>query len=429
MNKLPIFICLLLVLQSIQSFKLQDTYPSCPGQETQTSSRSVTPRIIQQSSHGKLYQATSGNNYIDILVLFGDAKQMGTSAGSLLKQQVQSNIENFESWVENNLETVLEQIHVPKFLADMLGQYSVLMVENLLDLLATVTAPYTPQRFTNELKGMASGANISYKSLRNFNLFGELFQGAGASALAGVWGEATSDGELYTLRTLDWPVSTPLNQNPIITIYQSTEENSYSFANIGYSGIIGAVTLVSSQGISIGDKVWFMDKDGESAGWSYIGTPYQYALRDLAQFGKNLEDVHEILEQTKRTVKLYVGVGSTQSNGYEGFKYSKSVLNSYNDKNYSQIYTESHPQQNGVFYWNQYTQPSKNSCFSDILQENYGKINAQTLWQTIPGYANTGISQLVVADLAKSVVYVAYGADKKPAYNQDLFKIDLSPYW
>lgn len=42
-------------------------------------------------------------------------------------------------------------------------------------MLSVVTAPYTPSRFTDELKGLANGAGISYKSLRNFNLFSELF--------------------------------------------------------------------------------------------------------------------------------------------------------------------------------------------------------------------------------------------------------------
>jgi len=39
-------------------------------------------------------------------------------------------------------------------------------------------------------------------------------------------------------------------------VYKSTEEGSVPFANITYDGIIGAISVVNSKGVSITEKVW-----------------------------------------------------------------------------------------------------------------------------------------------------------------------------
>lgn len=48
----------------------------------------------------------------------------------------------------------------------------------------------------------------------------------------------------------------PINKYPLITVYNSNEEGSIPFANIGYAGIIGSITSVNSKGVSISEKVW-----------------------------------------------------------------------------------------------------------------------------------------------------------------------------
>lgn len=94
----------------------------------------------------------------------------------------------------------------------------------------------------------------------------------------GAWGPATEDGLLYHLRALDWNPFTPINQFPIIVIYESNEEGAQSFANINYLGWIGSLTSMSKLGISVGEKV-MLPREGshDYPEWpqvTYFGKPW-----------------------------------------------------------------------------------------------------------------------------------------------------------
>jgi len=48
------------------------------------------------------------------------------------------------------------------------------------------------------------------------------------------------------------------------------------------------------------------------------------------------------LFETKRTVKIHIGLGSLPDNEFKAFDYSKNVIMMYNDKNYTN-YNDAHP--------------------------------------------------------------------------------------
>ena len=75
-----------------------------------------------------------------------------------------------------------------------------------------------------------------------------------------MWGAATADNKLYHLRALDWSVEAPMNKYPSIVIYESTEPNANVVANIGYLGLIGSITGMSKNGITVGEKL-LLDRD------------------------------------------------------------------------------------------------------------------------------------------------------------------------
>jgi len=82
------------------------------------------------------------------------------------------------------------------------------------------------------------------------------------------------------LRALDWDSDTPLNKHPAIIVYHSNEPGSKVFANIGFAGIVGAITSFSKDGIAISEKVWIPPKD-QNENITYFGKPWAYVLRDL----------------------------------------------------------------------------------------------------------------------------------------------------
>lgn len=107
-----------------------------------------------------------------------------------------------------------------------------------------VGKPYIPERFIQEMEGIAKGASISYDSIKRLNMFPELIKAA--CSIVGTWKDSTVDNKLFTLRALDWEPDAPVSKYPVITVYHSNEEGSYPFANIGYAGLIGSITAVGS---------------------------------------------------------------------------------------------------------------------------------------------------------------------------------------
>jgi len=74
----------------------------------------------------------------------------------------------------------------------------------VLDLNYQIALPYIPQRFIDEVKGIADGSNglVSEQLLIRINMVPELTQAA--CTIFGAFGSATADGKLYHLRALDW---------------------------------------------------------------------------------------------------------------------------------------------------------------------------------------------------------------------------------
>ena len=157
-----------------------------------------------------------------------------------------------------------------------------MVFEMLLDLNYQVALPYIPQRYIDELHGMADGSNglFSFDDIKNINMLPELTRAA--CTIVGVFGPATG-GKLYHLRALDWNPTAPVNQFPSIIIYDSNEGNSNVFANIGYMGLIGTLTAMSKNGVSVGEKVMYVPTPSPypvKPTTTYFGKPWMFVLRD-----------------------------------------------------------------------------------------------------------------------------------------------------
>ena len=94
----------------------------------------------------------------------------------------------------------------PRFFSDL-----------MLDINYLVAAAYTPQRFLDEMRGMAdaSQGKIKYEDIRRANFIPEIIKAR--CTVVGVWGEASKD-KLYHLRALDWAFEAPMRKYPSIVI-------------------------------------------------------------------------------------------------------------------------------------------------------------------------------------------------------------------
>jgi len=65
-----------------------------------------------------------------------------------------------------------------------------------------------------------------------------------------------------------------------------------------------------------------------------FGKPWTYALRDVLQFSKTMDDALNNLNETARTCSVYLGIGSSVNDTYRIIKYSETEFEVYDDGNW-----------------------------------------------------------------------------------------------
>lgn len=263
------------------------------------------------------------------------------------------------------------------------------------------------------------------------NMIPEITQAA--CTVFGAWGEATADGKLYHLRALDWMPDAPVNKYPSVILYESTEEGSHPFVNIGFLGLIGSLTAMSKHGISIGEKVFWVADPSQypvQPELSYFGKPWPFVLRDTVQFANNIQEAQDMLTSTNRTMKIHLGLGSSVDKTFRGVNYAHNFIDFFDDKNYRH-YGPEHPQLNGVFYYDKLMQPSSDVCMASIITAQHKQITPETMYRDIAGFHRTGDAQVIVMDPEGQQIWASwsqYGA-RIDAYERPPIHIDLNKFW
>lgn len=277
-----------------------------------------------------------------------------------------------------------DEYGIPEFVTHLIyKKYIEPALYFLLDCNWNLAEPFMPQRYIDELQGIADGAEgkVDYMLLRRINLLPELMRAT--CSILGAWGPATDDEKLYHLRALDWDAEVPVSQYPSIVIYDSVEEGSNVFANIGFIGMIGTFTAMSQKGISVGEKYF----SGYSADRTYMGEPWMWVLRDTVQFSNNLAEVEYNLENAHRTMMVHLGWGSAPDNRFEGCNYAANYVEFFDDHHYQSPFSDSHPELDGVVYW-------ANGCVTQILKEHHngteGNIDPMLMFRDMCGRGKTG---------------------------------------
>jgi len=129
----------------------------------------------------------------------------------------------------------------------------------------------------------------------------------------------------------------------------------------------------------------------------------------------------------KRPAKIHVGIGSRLENKFEGIEMDFNEIHIFDDKNYT-YYSDVHPQMDGIMFWDKHPQPSNDQCLGNILQQNYGHMNAEFLFTQAAPLHETGNAQVVVYDFENETVYLSYSdpATETMAYNRPLVKLNMT---
>ena len=207
-----------------------------------------------------------------ILSLKGKPYERGVQHGKLLKQLIQDNIARF-----------IDCPDLEKEKSDRLASFQ----EN-----SSLCLRHIPQKYLEEMKGVAYGADVPFEKILALNLFPEMFHCLGITAQ----GRATRDGALYHVRVLDYSIGKGLEKSGVLMVVQP--EEGKGFVSYGYAGFIGVVTGMNTEKIAVGEI------GGKGYGY-WEGIPMTFLLREIMETATSLSEAKHLLEHAKRTCEYY----------------------------------------------------------------------------------------------------------------------------
>lgn len=212
-----------------------------------------------------------------VLYLAGSPYDIGYQHGSLMRRQVQESVKNILAHADR-------QLGIPG-----LGR---LIARRLLDRSWAQMKPFVPDRYLEEIKGLADGARIPLKKLQRVHAIPELTSVSCASFASA--DSATSDGRLLHLRNLDWAIQSDVQRYSALFVCRPKGERA--FVSVGWLGFIGVISGVNDRSISVAEI------GAETDDQHLRGIPMPFLLRRILEECDDLPQAVEVVRAGPRTV-------------------------------------------------------------------------------------------------------------------------------
>lgn len=305
--------------------------PSCSGtiNTRPLSSGDATP-IVNTTSNGSSKRVITANLTAPLLLLhvYGSVYEMNAAIGELLREEIAASVPASLQYLYSQVNASYNLSWLPEPVRDWVVEYG---VETALDWTANATAPFTPAHWADALRGLADGSGVSPVDLRRVAMIAEWTRAQ--CSMLGAWGPASFDGRLTQLRALDWDTDGPFQQWPTLIVYHPAA-GGVPNAVLGWAGMLGAITGVSSAGVGISEKVW----DAYTGTDNPFGYAWNYLLADALMFDKDTDQVLSRIATANRTCAIWIGVGDAHGNGgggsFKAVAYSSQQVSIFNDVNY-----------------------------------------------------------------------------------------------
>ncbi|QDU08852.1 C45 family autoproteolytic acyltransferase/hydolase [Gimesia aquarii] len=222
-----------------------------------------------------------------VLHLKGTHYEMGYQQGVLLKESIRKNMYTL---LNDKGDTTLVDLGLVK-----------LKPRQAIETIVQIQKPYTPQKYVEEMKGLAAGAEIAFEDVRATNFIPEMFHCSGFS----IANSATKDGTLYHGRVLDYACDWGLQDHAVLVVAEP--KGGIPFVNVSYAGFIGSVTGMNMKSVSIGEM------GGRGLGhWS--GVPMAFLVREVLETAKDLDEAIAVFRDNYRTCEYYYVIADGKTN-------------------------------------------------------------------------------------------------------------------
>lgn len=234
-------------------------------------------------------------NGYPVLHLKGSPYEMGYQHGALLKESVGKNMHTLLEVKGNQSLVEFGPIKVKPRTA----------IEGIVE----IQKPFVPQRYFDELAGLAAGSGLPEKDARLANFIPEMFHCSGFALM----NSATKDGTLYHGRVLDYAIDWGLQEHAVVIVAEP--EGRIPFVNVTYAGFIGSVTGMNAEHVSIGEM-----GGGGLGNWQ--GVPMALLVREALETGKDLDTAISVFRDNKRTCQYFYVVADAKTNRAVGMEAS-----------------------------------------------------------------------------------------------------------
>ena len=151
--------------------------------------------------------------------------------------------------------------------------------------------PFLPREVLDELRGLSEGSGVPLKELCRLHAIPDrTYACSGFIA----WGKATADGRLIHTRNLDWNIGIGIQRHAAVFVVRP--EGKQAFVSMGWAGLIGVLTSVNEEGISIGQI------GAETADRSCRGLPMTFLMRKVLEDSTGLDQAVALITDATRTV-------------------------------------------------------------------------------------------------------------------------------
>jgi hypothetical protein len=343
--------------------------------------------------------AIEGNGYLEtvdgyrVLHLKGTPEEMGYQHGVLLRDAIQQNVGFLlKEGVENGIE--FAGVKVPRVM--------------IVNMLITVFDKKIPDRFVQEMRALAKGAELPEWKIMGTNLIPELMHCSGFALLK----QATAESKLYHGRVLDYGVDMGLQEHAVLIIQEP--QGKIPFVNVSYAGFIGSVTGMNLEQISIGEM-------GGGGVGQWDGIPMSFLVRMVLDDARTLDDAVGIFKNNPRTCEYYYVIADAKSDSAVGMKAEPNGVEIIKPGERHELLA--HPVQNTVLM----SAGSRYENLARLVADGYGRftqISAIRLMDAPVAMKSNLHNVLMVPE--DGIIYVA-NADKdgNPAWKQKYHRFDI----
>lgn len=248
-------------------------------------------QVIARQGQGWLEQIDG----YPVLHVQGSHYQMGYQHGVLLRDSIR---ENLHYLLEVKGDTALVEFGPLR-----------LKPRQLLETIIQIQEPFVPQKYWDELQGLADGAEIPLDDARIANFIPELFHCSGFALM----NAATADGTLYHGRVLDYATDWRLQEHAVLVV--ARPEGGIPFVNVTYAGFLGSVTGMNAQQISIGEM-------GGAGLGHWEGVPMAWLVREVLERAETLDQAIAIFRDSPRTCQYFYVIADAKTNQAVGMEAS-----------------------------------------------------------------------------------------------------------